>query len=66
MEEIQLAIQAAASSDANAFREHIGAALSAKISDALDLRRIEIASNMLAPQEQDATEDQEIVSDEDV
>jgi hypothetical protein len=65
MEEIQLAIQAAASSDANAFREHIGAALSAKISDALDLRRIEIASNMLAPQEE-ATEDQEIVSDEDV
>jgi hypothetical protein len=65
MEEIQLAIQAAASSDANAFREHIGAALSAKISDALDLRRIEIASNMLAPQEE-AAEDQEIVSDEDV
>jgi hypothetical protein len=65
MEEIQQAIQAAASSDANAFREHIGAALSAKISDALDLRRIEIASNMLAPQEE-ATEDQEIVSDEDV
>ena len=65
MEEIQLAIQAAASSDANAFREHIGAALSAKISDALDLRRIEIASTMLAPQEE-AIEDQEIVSDEDV
>ena len=65
MEQIQLAIQAAASSDANAFREHIGAALSAKISDALDLRRIEIASNMLAPQEE-ASEDQEIVSDEDV
>lgn len=65
MEEIQQAIQAAASSDANAFREHIGAALSAKISDALDLRRIEIASNMLAPQEE-APEDQEIVSDEDV
>jgi hypothetical protein len=65
MEEIQQAIQAAASSDANAFREHIGAALSAKISDALDLRRIEIASNMLAPQEE-ALEDQEIVSDEDV
>lgn len=65
MEEIQLAIQAAASSDANAFREHIGAALSAKISDALDLRRIEIASNMLAPQDE-ASEDQEIVSDEDV
>jgi hypothetical protein len=66
MEEIQLAIQAAASADANAFREHIGAALSAKISDALDLRRIEIASNMLAPQEEVDTEDQEIVSDEDV
>jgi len=66
MEEIQLAIQAAASSDANAFREHIGAALSAKISDALDLRRIEIASTMLAPQEEEAIEDQEIVSDEDV
>jgi hypothetical protein len=65
MEEIQQAIQAAASSDANAFREHIGAALSAKISDALDLRRIEIASSMLAPQEE-ALEDQEIVSDEDV
>ena len=65
MEEIQQAIQAAASSDANAFREHIGAALSAKISDALDLRRIEIASSMLAPQEE-ASEDQEIVSDEDV
>lgn len=65
MEEIQLAIQAAAASDANAFREHIGSALSAKISDALDLRRIEIASNMLAPQEE-ATKDQEIVSDEDV
>jgi hypothetical protein len=65
MEEIQQAIQAAASSDANAFREHIGAALSAKISDALDLRRIEIASNMLAPQEE-ASGDQEIVSDEDV
>jgi hypothetical protein len=64
MEEIQQAIQAAASSDANAFREHIGAALSAKISDALDLRRIEIASNMLTPQEK--VEDQEIVSDEDV
>jgi hypothetical protein len=65
MEEIQQAIQAAASLDANAFREHISAALSAKISDALDLRRIEIASNMLTPQEE-ASEDQEIVSDEDV
>ena len=64
MEEIQQAIQAAASSDANEFRERISAALSAKISDALDLRQIEIASKMLT--HQGATEDQEIVSDEDV
>ena len=46
-------------------REAIDAALATKIQDALELKRIEIASNMFnAPSEEQA--EQEIVSDEDV
>ena len=65
MEQIFTAIQAAADQDANGFRDAIGAALAAKIEDALELKKIEIASNMFNPQEELAVE-QEIESDEDV
>ena len=65
MEQIYTAIQAAADQNANAFRDAIGDALAAKISDALELKRIEIASTMFNNQPEEASE-QEIVSDEDV
>ena len=64
MEQIYTAIQAAADQDAAGFRDAIGAALSAKIEDALELKKIEIASNMFNGQEEQV--EQEIVSDEDV
>ena len=65
MEQIYNAIQAAADQNASGFRDAIDAALATKIQDALEIKRIEIASTMLSPQEE-AIEDQEIVSDEDV
>jgi hypothetical protein len=64
MEQIYTAIQAAAEQDANGFRDAIGAALAAKIEDALELKKVEIASNMFNNQEEVSAE--EIVSDEDV
>lgn len=64
MEQIYTAIQAAADQDAAGFRDAIGAALAAKIEDALELKKIEIASNMFNAQEEQV--EQEIVSDEDV
>jgi hypothetical protein len=64
MEQIYTAIQAAANQDANEFRDAIGAALATKIQDALELKRIEIASTMFSSNEEPA--EQEIVSDEDV
>jgi len=65
MEQIYTAIHSAAEQDANRFRDAIGAALSAKIADALELKKIEIAASMLAPQEEHSA-DQEIDTDEDV
>lgn len=65
MEQIYTAIHSAAEQDANGFRDAIGAALSAKIADALELKKIEIAASMLAPQEEHSA-DQEIDTDEDV
>jgi hypothetical protein len=64
MEQIFTAIQAAATQDAHGFRDAINDALAAKISDALEMKRIEIASNMFNNQE-DASA-QETGSNEDV
>ncbi len=64
MEQIYTAIQAAAEQDAAGFRDAINAALAAKIEDALELRKVEIASNMFNPQEEVSAE--EFTSDEDV
>ena len=66
MEQIYTALQAAAQQDANGFRDAIGAALSAKIEDALELKKLEIGANMLAPQEEKLSADQEIETDEDI
>jgi hypothetical protein len=65
MEQIFTAIQSAAEQDANGFRSSIEAALAAKIEDALELKKIEIAASMLAPQEEHSA-DQEIGTDEDI
>lgn len=64
MEQIYTAIQAAAEQDAAGFRDAINAALAAKIEDALELKKVEIASNMFNPQEEVSAE--EFTSDEDV
>jgi hypothetical protein len=64
MEQIYTAIQSAAEQDAAGFREAINAALAAKIEDALELKKIEIASNMFNNQEEVSAE--EFTSDEDV
>lgn len=64
MEHIYTAIQAAADQDANSFRDAISAALADKINDALELKKVEIASHMFNNQEEASAE--EITSDEDV
>lgn len=64
MEQIYTAIQSATDQDANGFREAINVALANKIQDALELKRVEIASNMFNSEEEPA--EQEIVSDEDI
>ena len=67
MEQIYTAIQAAADQNPNGFRDAIDAALAAKIQDALELKKIDIASSMFNPQDELAVEEeQETVSDEDV
>jgi hypothetical protein len=66
MEQIYTAFRAAAEQDANGFRDAIGAALSVKIEDALELKKLEIAANMLAPREEEHSADQEIGTDEDI
>jgi hypothetical protein len=66
MEQIYNAIQAAADQNASGFRDAIDAALATKIQDALELKRIEIASNMFNAHSEEPAEEQEIVSDEDV
>lgn len=66
MEHIYTAIQAAADQNASGFRDAIDAALATKIQDALELKRIEIASTMFNAQSDEPEEEQEIVSDEDV
>lgn len=64
MEQIYNAIQAAADQNAASFRDAINDALAVKIQDALELKKIDIASNMFNPQEEVSAE--EITSDEDV
>jgi len=64
MEHIYTAIQAAADQDANSFRDAISAALADKINDALELKKVEIASHMFNNQEEVSAE--EFTSDEDV
>lgn len=64
MEQIYTAIQAAAEQDAAGFRDAINDALAAKIQDALEMKRVEIASNMFNNQEEASAE--ETVTDEDV
>jgi hypothetical protein len=66
MEQIYNAIQAAADQNASGFRDAIDAALATKIQDALELKRIEIASAMFNAPSEEPQEEQEIVSDEDV
>jgi hypothetical protein len=66
MENIYTAVQAAADQNASGFRDAIDAALATKIQDALELKRIEIASNMFNAHSEEPAEEQEIVSDEDV
>jgi hypothetical protein len=64
MEHIYTAIQAAADQDANSFRDAISAALADKINDALELKKVEIASHMFNNQEEVSAE--EFTSDENV
>ena len=64
MEQIHTAIQAATNKDASSFREAIGSALAAKIEDALELKKIEIASTMFKQTEEQS--EQEMDSNEDV
>jgi hypothetical protein len=64
MEQIYNAIQAAAVQDAAGFRDAIHDALADKISDALELKKVSIASSMFMNQEDASAE--ETVSDEDV
>lgn len=67
MEQIYTALHAAAQEDAAGFRDAIHAALADKIQDALELKKVEIASHMFNPQEEAlAGAEQEIGSDEDV
>jgi len=67
MEQIFTALQAAAQQDANGFRDAIHDALAAKIEDALELKKVEIASTMFSTnQEEELAVDQEIESDEDI
>jgi hypothetical protein len=67
MEQIHTGLQAAAQQDANGFRDAIHDALAAKIENALELKKIEIASKMFsAHQEEELGVDQEIESDENV
>jgi hypothetical protein len=66
MEQIYNAIQAAADQNASGFRAAIDAAMATKIQDALELKRIEIASSMFNAPSEEPQEEQEIVSDEDV
>jgi len=67
MEQIYTAIQAAAEQDAAGFRDAISSALAAKIEDALELKKVEIASNMFNPQqEEELSAEQEIETDEDI
>jgi hypothetical protein len=64
MEQIYNAIQAAAEQNPHGFRDSIEAALADKIQDALELKKIEIASGMFGAQQIEASE--ETGSDEDV
>jgi len=65
MEQIYTALQAAADQDANGFRDAIHDALAAKIEDALELKKVEIAAKMFSTQEEELAVDQETESDED-
>jgi hypothetical protein len=64
MEQIYNAIQAAAEQDAASFRDAINDALAVKIQDALELKKVDIASSMFIPQEEASAE--EIGTNEDV
>jgi hypothetical protein len=64
MEQIYTALHAAADQDANGFRDAIHDALAAKIEDALELKKVEIAARMFSAQEEELAVDQEIESDE--
>ena len=69
MEQIYTAIQAAQNQDASGFRDAIHNALAAKVQDALDMKRIEVASSFLNPpteEDEQLVVQQEIVPDEDV
>ena len=67
MEQIYTAIQAAQNQDAASFRDAVHNALAAKVQDALDLKRMEVASSFLNPpaEEEDVVQ-QESLPDEEV
>jgi len=68
MEQIYTAIQAAQNQNASEFRDAIHNALAAKVQDALDLKRMEVASSFLNPpaEEEELVVQQEILPDEEV
>ena len=67
MEQIYTAIQAAQNHDASGFRDALHNALASKVQDALDMKRIEVASSFLNPpaEEEDVVQ-QESLPDEEV
>ena len=68
MEQIYTAIQAAQNQDASGFRDALHNALASKVQDALDLKRMEVASSFLNPpaEEEELVAQQEILPDEEV
>lgn len=69
MDNIITAIQAAQDENPSAFRTAIHDILAGKVQDALDMKRIEVASSFLNPpaeEDEQLVVQQEIVPDEDV
>ena len=67
MEQMYTAIQAAQNQDASGFRDALHNALASKVQDALDMKRMEVASSFLNPpaEEEDVVQ-QESLPDEEV
>lgn len=65
MDSINNAIKAASKEDPNSFRDYIHAALTTKVNDALELRKIDVASSFFNDKSGSGSV-QEIESNEDV